>query len=90
MKIYIKFLMEKSSFNSPPTGRCWYCRQSNAKQICFPHLCHHLYALEDVNNVVDPPALRPHLLGQVVQLNLASKYTEEKVTDVAVLQNEIA
>ncbi len=39
MEIYIKFLLEKleiSSFNSPPIGRCWYCRQSNAKQICFP------------------------------------------------------
>ena len=34
-------------------------------------LGHHLDCLEDVDYVVDPPPLRGHLLGQVVQRDLA-------------------
>ncbi len=37
----------------------------------FPGLGHHLDALQDVDDVVDSPPLGPHLLGQVVQLDLA-------------------
>ena len=43
----------------------------NLRGYKIADLGHHLDCLEDVDYVVDPPPLRGHLLGQVVQGDLA-------------------
>ena len=54
-------------FTQPAAQDCIKFHPSSA----VTDLGHHLDCLEDVDNVVDPPPLGRHLLGQVVERDLA-------------------